>query len=98
MQSPRHKLAEVTKLVEEMDADSNLPQSLAQTVNEGLQMSRLIVGRYLPNITHLLMWVAIGDSGVSPHTRWNAANTALSVYNLTEPRLPIPDNNTLPPQ
>jgi hypothetical protein len=61
-------------------------------------MSRLIIGRYLPNITHLLMWVSLGDSGVSPHTRWNAGNTALSGYGLTEPKVPDPDNNTLPSQ
>jgi hypothetical protein len=98
MSSSRQKLAEVTKLVDEMRRGaSDLPQPLARTVDEGLQMSRLIIGMHLPNITHLLMWVALGESGVSPHTRWNAANTMLSVYGLSEPKVPGPDNNTLPP-
>ena len=99
MPSARQKLADVTRLVEEMaEGVSDLPPSLARTVDEGLQMSRLIIARHLPNIAHLLIWIALGDSGVSAHTRWNASNTALAVYNLTAPKVPDPENNTLSPQ
>ena len=55
MSSPRQKLAEVTKLVEEMsEGTSDLPAPLARNVSDGLQMSRTIIAMYLPNITHLL--------------------------------------------
>jgi len=96
MPSARQKLADVTRLVEEMQEESNLPPPLARSVDEGLQMTRLLIAKHLPNLAHLLLWVALGDSGVGPHTRWNAANTGLAVYKLTEPKLPDVDNNTLP--
>ena len=96
MASARHKLAEVTKLVGEMRGDSDLPAPLARTAEEGMRMSRAIIGRYMPNFAHFLTWVAIGDSGVSPHTRWNAANTALSLFELTTPEPAVATGNTLP--
>jgi len=100
--SPRQKLADVTKLVDAMHGEeaSDLPPPLARTAAEGQRMTRAILGQYLPNISHVILWVAIGDSNVSAHTRWNAANTALSLYNATnpEPAAPtgdIPTGDTL---
>jgi hypothetical protein len=84
----------VQDLTEEV---SGLPPPLASSLEEGLQMSREIIGRYLPNLSWLVLGIGLGEECTSLHTRWQAGNTALSIYGLT-PELHCRSGNGQPPR
>jgi hypothetical protein len=54
-----------------------------------------LIGAYLPNLAHLTLWVALGDSEVSPHTRWVAANSAMTIFSATTPVPAVPADGAL---
>lgn len=83
------KLREVIDMAGDVgESIPELPLPIASNGDEGRRQAREIIGRYLPNFAMVTASIALGPETGSAHTRWQAVQCGLAIYELAPEPLP----------